>query len=113
MKTVFTFFFLLIGNFLFGQEIPEILNGFDHQVEYLTTNDGVDFTAYLVDYQHEGFDDFLQLVKDNTAFVEEELDKGSGRLEEWVIFETRVDQDYEYLISTTAQNKKVVLFWEL
>ena len=113
MKNLIITIAIFLGSQVFAQQVPEILTGFDHQVEYLTTNDGVDFTAYLVDYQHEGFEDFLQLVKDNTAFVEEELDKGSGRLQEWIIFETRVDQDYEYLISTTAQNKRAVLFWEL
>lgn len=99
MKKIAIIAALILGSQAFAQEVPTVLEGVKFQTETLVTEEGEEFTAFLVE------EDFKELFREIKKLKVTDRFK-SGNIK----FSTRETEGFEFLITRGFGTKSVTVY---
>lgn len=99
MKKIAIIAALILGSQVFAQEVPTVLEGVEFQTETLVTENGEEFTAFLVE------EDFKELFREIKKLkVTDRFKRGN------IKFSTRETEGFEFLITRGFGTKSVTIY---
>ena len=99
MKKIAIIAALILGSQVFAKEVPTVLEGVKFQTETLVTENGEEFTAFLVE------EDFKELFREIKKLKVTDRFK-SGNIK----FSTRETEGFEFLITRGFGTKSITIY---
>lgn len=101
MKIISLIVFAICGNYLFSQEVPELLSRIKYETSIISTDEG-DFTAWIVED-----DDAKELHRQVKRLERVDVDKS----DDFLVFTIYSDGSYEYVVAKQkAKHRKMKFF---
>ena len=99
MKKIAVIAALVLGSQAFAQEVPTVLEGVKFKTETLVTDEGEEFTAFLVE---EDFKELFSKIK--KLKVTDRFRRGN------IKFSTRETEGFEFLITRGFKTKTITIY---
>ena len=99
MKKIAVIAALVLGSLAFAQEVPTVLEGVKFKTETLVTDEGEEFTAFLVE---EDFKELFSKIK--KLKVTDRFRRGN------IKFSTRETEGFEFLITRGFKTKTITIY---
>jgi len=103
MKLIPLILLTLFSNFLFSQEVPELLTFTEYETEIISTDEG-DFTAWIVEDR-----DAKKLNRQIKRLEKIDVDKE----DDFLVFTTYSDGDYEYVVTKQKWKYRNMKFFRI
>ena len=103
MKCSLLVLFTLLSNCLFSQEVPKLLSSSKYETEIISTDEG-DFTAWIVE------DDSAKKLHRQVKRLEK---IGVDRNDDFLVFTTYSDGDYEYVVAKQKRKYHNLKFFRI